>query len=223
MIRAFLILFIVGAVAVVSTAGFRGDKFIKTPLQVTPDMKHQPKHITQHGNRFFGDGRGDHPPVPGTIPMGFNLEGRYSQAGIGKNAKVSFTGEPSYRDTGLIGDVYGDGIPLPVTEELLQRGAERFEIFCAVCHDRSGSGNGVVKALGLTTVASLIDDRVKAQPDGQIYSTITNGKNTMGAYGPVIAVDDRWAIVSYVRVLQASQAMSADRLPPGVKGQLEKK
>ena len=72
-------------------------------------------------------------------------------------------------------------------------------------------------------MVSLLDDRIKGQPDGQIYSTITNGKNTMGAYGPSIAIEDRWAIVAYVRALQKSQSVKTDLLSPELKAQLEKK
>ncbi len=224
MVRYFLFFFVLVAAGVVSLAGFRGEKFSKTPLQITPDMKHQPKVITQHGSTFFADNRGDHPLVAGTIPVGYNLPGRYSQSGVNNQAGNStFTSEPTYRDTGIMGEVYGDGIALEVNARLLERGRERYEIFCSVCHDRSGSGNGVTKAFGLATVASLLDDRIKAQPDGQIFSTITNGKNTMGAYGPSIAVEDRWAIVAYVRALQKTQLVKLDQLSPEAKAQLEKK
>ena len=162
--------------------------------------------------------------IPGTIPVGYNLPGRYSQSGVNNvNAASTFTGEPTYLDTGVIGDFYGDGIPMEVNAKLLQRGRERYEIFCSVCHDRSGSGNGITKAYGLATVVSLLDDRIKGQPDGQIYATITNGKNTMGAYGPSIAIEDRWAIVAYVRALQKSQSVKTDLLSPELKAQLEKK
>jgi hypothetical protein len=224
MVRTFLFVFTLVVLGVISLAGFRGQKFTGTPLQITPDMKHQPKVITQHGSSFFGDNRGDHPLVPGTIPVGYTLAGRYSQSGVNNvDGSSSFTSEPTYRDTGIIGDVYGDGFPLEVNAKLLKRGQERYDIFCAVCHDKSGSGNGVAKAYGLATVASLMDDRIKGQPDGQIFSTITNGKNTMGAYGPSIAVEDRWAIVAHVRALQKSQSVKAEQLPPELKAQLEKK
>lgn len=224
MVRTFLFLFALVALAVVSLAGFRGQKFTGTPLQITPDMKHQPKVITQHGSAFFGDNRGDHPIIPGTIPVGYTLAGRYSQSGVNNlRATSSFTSEPTYLDTGVIGDAYGDGFPLEVNAKLLQRGRERYEIFCSVCHDRSGSGNGITKAYGLATVASLLDDRIKSQPDGQIFSRITNGKNTMGAYGPSIAVEDRWAIVAHVRALQNAQSVKVDALSPELKAQLEKK
>ena len=224
MVRTFLYLFTLIVAAVVSLAGFRGDKFTNTPLQITPDMKHQPKVITQHGSKFFSDNRGDHPLIPGTIPVGYNLQGRYLQSGVNNQSSASsFTSEPTYRDTGVMGDVYGDGIPLTVNEKFLERGRERYEIFCSVCHDRTGNGNGIVKAYGLATVASLMDDRIKGQPDGQIFSTITNGKNTMGAYGPSIAVEDRWAIIAYLRALQKTQSMKAEVLSPETRAQLEKK
>jgi mono/diheme cytochrome c family protein len=122
-----------------------------------------------------------------------------------------------------MGEVYGDGIAVKVSDKLIERGRERYDIFCSVCHDKSGSGNGVAKAFGLATVASLMDDRIKGQPDGQIFATITNGKNTMGAYGSNIAVEDRWAIVAYLRVLQKSESLKVEQLSPEQKAQLEKK
>jgi hypothetical protein len=207
MVRTFLFLFLTVSLAVVALAGFRGQKFSNTPLQITPDMKHQPKVITQHGSTFFADGRADHPPVPGTIPVGYNLAGRYYQTSVNNISRdASFTSQITYKDTGAMGDVYGNGIPFTVDEAFLDRGRQRYEIFCSVCHDRTGNGNGIAKAYGLVTVASLMDDRIKGQPDGQIFSTITNGKNTMGAYGPNIAVEDRWAIIAHIRALQASQS-----------------
>jgi cytochrome c5 len=207
MVRTFLFLFLTVTLAVVAMAGFRGQKFSNTPLQITPDMKHQPKVITQHSSTFFADGRADHVPVKGTIPVGYNLPGRYYQTGVNNLTKESaFTSRPDYKDTGVMGDVYGSGIPFTVNESFLDRGRQRYEIFCSVCHDRTGNGNGIAKAYGLVTIATLMDDRIKGQPDGQIFSTITNGKNTMGAYGPNIAVEDRWAIIAHIRALQASQS-----------------
>ena len=103
------------------------------------------------------------------------------------------------------------------------RGQERFNINCAVCHGKVGLGNGVIKSFGLATVVSLQDDRIKAMPDGQIFSTLTNGKNTMGAYGPQIAVDDRWAIVAYVRALQKSQGMKLTDLSADKQKELQSK
>lgn len=224
MLRAFFIFFVVAVAAVISLAGFRGEKFSHPPIQIVPDMKHQPKVITQHPSRFFADGRGDHLPVAGTIPVGYNLEKRYFQAGASNlSGDSGFTSQPNYRETGIMGDRYGDGIPDPINAALLARGRERYDIHCAVCHGRTGEGNGVAKSFGLATVASLQDDRIKAQPDGQIYSTIVNGKGTMGAYGPNLSVNDRWAIVSYLRALQKSQGVKASELDADTQAQLNAK
>ncbi len=224
MLRAFFIISTVCVAGVLSLAGFRGDKFHNPPIQLVPDMKHQPKVITQHGSRFFADNRGDHMPVEGTIPVGYNLNGRYYQSGASNlQGDSGFSSQPTYRDTGVMGEFYGDGIPEKVTEIFLQRGHERYEIHCVVCHGRVGEGNGVAKSFGLATVASLMDDRIRTQPDGQIFSTITHGKNTMGAYGPNISVSDRWAIVAYLRALQKSQGVKASELSAELQAKLNAK
>lgn len=224
MLRAFFLFFVVAVAAVLSLAGFRGQKFSQPPIQIVPDMKNQPKHITQHPNRFFSDGRGDHPPVEGTLPVGYNLENRYFQTGANNlKGDSGFTSQPVYRETGRQGEFYGDGIPGPVDASFLARGKERYEIHCAVCHGRTGEGNGIAKSFGLLTVASLQDERIKVQPDGQIYSTIVNGKGTMGAYGPHLSVSDRWAIVSYVRALHKIQGVKATELDAETQAQLNSK
>lgn len=224
MIRIFLISFFALTLGTLTFAGLRGSKFSEPPLQFVPDMKHQPKLITQHSSGFFTDGRGDRSPVSGTIPMGYQLPGAYYQAGANNLSSSShFTNQPTYKDTGIMDGSYGDGVPYEVSKAFLARGEERFNIHCAVCHDRSGGGNGIVKTFGLVTIASLQDDRIRNQPDGQLFQTITHGKNTMGAYGPSIAVEDRWAIVAFVRVLQNSQNVKAAELRESLRGQLETK
>ena len=105
--------------------------------------------------------------------------------------------------------------PLPVTGQLLQRGRERFNIYCAPCHGALGDGNGINKKLGvMPAVASLQDKRIVEMADGEIFNTITHGKGLMGAHGPLVSVADRWAIVAYLRALQLSQLGSVDDLPP---------
>ena len=84
-------------------------------------------------------------------------------------------------------------------------------------------GNGVATQYGVAAVANLQDDRIRAMPDGQLFSTITNGKNTMGAYGPQIALDDRWAIVAYIRALQKSQGVKLAELPEAKQKELQAK
>jgi mono/diheme cytochrome c family protein len=206
MLRYFFVSFLLITVAIVALAGFRGSKSSKPPIELFRDMDHQPKFQPQHPNRFFSDGRAARKPVTGTIPVGYSIPGSFLQAGA-KNATIApsgFTNAPDYYNTGRIGEVYGDGFPanLTVNEAFLHRGQERFDINCAVCHGKTGQGNGIVGQYGLAAIANLVDDRVKAMPDGQLYSTVTNGKNTMGAYGPQIAIEDRWAIVAYMRALQ---------------------
>jgi mono/diheme cytochrome c family protein len=94
-----------------------------------------------------------------------------------------------------------------------------------VCHGKAGYGGltGVGGKFGIAIIANLQDDRIKQQPDGQIFNTITHGKTTMGAYGPNIAVEDRWAIVAYVRTLQKSQSMKLADLPEDLRKELEAK
>lgn len=227
MLRYFFVSFLLITVAVVALAGFRGSKSSKPPLEIFPDMDHQPKLQPQHPSHFFADGSGARKPVAGTIPVGYTLHGSYLQAGA-RNATIGpsgFTNLPDYYHTGRIGDVYGDGFPPSVTvdEAFLKRGQERYNINCAICHGKTGIANGIVGQYGLAAIANLVDDRVKAMPDGQLYNTVTNGKNTMGAYGPQIAVEDRWAIVAYIRALQRSTVGKLADLPEAVQKELQAK
>src|SRR5438046_6484952 len=105
-------------------------------------------------------------------------------------------------------------IPVPITPELMERGRQRFNITCAMCHGAAAAGNGITKQYGLATVVSLQDDRIRKMSDGEIFNTITNGKNTMMPYGPNIVVADRWAIIAYLRSLQRSPNTVVDDLPP---------
>jgi len=225
MLRYFFIAFILITVAIVSLAGFRGEKFSEPPVQIFPDMKVQPRYDPQHTSTFFADGSAGRKPVSGTIPLGYTLPGSFLQAGA-KNGAIQPTGfanQPDYYNTGKIGDSYGDGFPVDVTKALVLRGQERFNINCAVCHGKAGLGNGVISKFGIATIVNLQDDRIRTMPDGQIFSTLTNGKNTMGAYGPQIAVDDRWAIVAYVRALQKSQGMKLTDLSAEKQKELQSK
>jgi len=111
---------------------------------------------------------------------------------------------------------------LPVTRELMERGQQRFNITCAMCHGAAAMGNGIVKQHGLATVVSLQDDRLRKMSDGEIFNTITNGKNTMMAYGPNIVVADRWAIIAYLRALQRSQHATIADVPEDQRAELDK-
>lgn len=227
MLRYFFLTFILVTTCVIALAGFRGEMMTThTPLQIFPDMKHQPKYTSQHTSDFFADGRANREPVAGTIPIGYNLPNRYYQTSASNRTDTgAFTDQPDYYNTGKIGDAYGDGFPAPieVNEALMARGKERFEINCQICHGPAGAGDGIIKTFGLVTVANLQDERIRTMPDGQIFSTITNGKNTMGAYGPQIAVEDRWAVIAYLRALQKSQNAKLAELPEATQKELNSK
>lgn len=207
MLRIFFSAFLIASAAVIALAGFRGTKSPLPPIEIFPDMDHQPKFQPQHPSGFFADGRAGREPVQGTIPLGYALPGSFFQSGArnGTPTQSGFTAQPNYLNTGIESDSFGDGIPLEVNENFIKRGQERYNIHCIVCHGRAGSGNGIVTNYGIAAVANLQLDLYKSMPDGQLFWTITHGKNTMGAYGPNIAVEDRWAIVTYIRALQRSQ------------------
>jgi mono/diheme cytochrome c family protein len=217
MIRGFLISLLTIVCVVLGAAGFRGTKFTRPPLQFVPDMKDQPKVITQHKSGLYKDGGADKPVVRGTVPFGYSSGGIFQTGADAISPDSHFTSDFDYYNTGSVGGMYGAGFPVAVNDLLLSRGAERYSIHCAVCHDKSGSGNGIAKKMGLVTIASLLDDRIKSQPEGQLFSTITHGKNTMGAYGPQISSDDRWAIVAHLRVLQSAHGAKISDLPDAIK------
>ncbi|MBJ7257947.1 MAG: cytochrome c [Chthoniobacterales bacterium] len=223
MLRYFFIVlgfFLAGLLAV---AGFRGQKSKEPPIEIFPDMDHQPKVKAQVPSKFFADNRGNRLPVLGTVPIGY--EAPHSKADPfpdeGKYRSVRFSAGTDYFNTGRFGNQWGTGLPLPVTAELMQRGKERYQIYCAVCHGASGGGNGVAGQYGLVAIASYHQDRLRIMADGEIYNTITHGKNTMLGYGANIPVDDRWAIVAYVRALQLAQTATLDDVPAGEQAKLE--
>jgi cytochrome c1 len=135
---------------------------------------------------------------------------------------LAFSTGTDYYDTGKMGDHWGTGIPIEPTLQWMQRGRERFNITCAMCHGVNAAGNGVTKQFGLNTVVTLQDDRIRKMSDGEIFNTITNGKNTMMAYGPNIMVADRWAIISYLRALQRSQNAALVDVPEEHRAEMDK-
>ncbi len=219
----FLILLLVG-VGVITGAGFRGSTFRKPPTEIFPDMDRQAKYKPQKTSEFFADGRVERPPVAGTVPFGYNeprkpVPGQESGSGLYKG----FTQGDDYLDTGKMGVNWGSGIPLPVNEALLNRGHQRFQINCAVCHGATGAGNGITTQYGLVGVPSYHQDRLRNMADGEIYNTIVHGKNTMMPYGDKVTREDRWAIVAYVRALQRAQNAAKNDVPADVLAKLEAK
>jgi mono/diheme cytochrome c family protein len=234
MLRGFLVIFLLCTVAILAVIGFRGQKGTQPPFEVFPDMVRQMKVRAQAPLGFFADGRGPRLPVSGTVPFGYEMPRPKTAAVPPAEAEetpsapeeshtlVAFSAGTDYFNTGKMGDQWGTGIPLKVTPELLERGRQRFNITCAMCHGQTGAGNGIVKQYGLVTVVSLQDERIRKMSDGEIFNTITNGKNTMMAYGPNILVADRWAIIAYLRALQRSQNATIADVPPEHRAELEK-
>ncbi len=239
MLRGFFVIFVLCTIAIIAVFGFRGQISTQPPLEVFPDMVRQMKVRAQAPLDFFADGRGPRLPVAGTVPIGYEMpksaswadssrgepETRETQAatvGPWSHPHASFSAGTDYYNTGKMGDHWGTGIPLEVTRELMERGQQRFNITCAMCHGAAAAGNGITKQYGLATVVSLQDERIRKMSDGEIFNTITNGKNTMMAYGPNIIVPDRWAIIAYLRALQRSQNAAIADVPPEHRADLDK-
>jgi mono/diheme cytochrome c family protein len=228
MLRGFFLIFLLTGLVIVAIFGFRGQKSTGSPIEVFPDMVRQPKVRAQAPLGFFADGRGARVPVAGTVPMGYEMPtterapGGEEATGVLPHSRLSFSEGTDYHNTGKMGDRWGTGLPMEVTAQLMERGRQRFTINCAVCHGATAAGNGVTKQYGLATVVSLQDERIRKMADGEIFNTITNGKNTMLAYGPNVTVADRWAIIAYVRALQRSQNATAADVPPEHQKDLEK-
>src|SRR5947209_11001725 len=237
MLRAFLLISLLITLAGVAVLGFRGEKTTNEPWELFPDMVRQMKVRAQSPLQFFADGRGPRLPVNGTMPIGYEMPARSLSAGDGAEPKTGSGAPPAgtqimpngfsvgtdYPDTGKMGNNWGTGIPVLVTPELLERGRQRFNITCAMCHGATAAGNGITKQYGLGTVVSLQDERIRKMADGEIFNTITNGKNTMMAYGPNIMVADRWAIIAYLRALQRSQNAAIVDVPQEHQAEMEKK
>lgn len=210
--RYFFLAYALIALLVVGIFGLRGQKFNKPPIRIFPDMDEQDKLRAQQPDAFFADNHGGRLPVAGTQPRGLNPEGVKVIGGI---PEYEFGGQTGYYYTGQIGEYYGVGMPeeLQLTAAsapaLIRRGQERFTIYCAVCHGSAGDGQGITSAYGVPVNtnpnAKLNALTPAAYPDGRMFNTITNGMARMSGYGATIPVRDRWAIISYVRTLQAAK------------------
>ena len=210
--RYFFLIYAIIALLVVGVFGLRGQKFSSPPLRIFPDMDVQDKLKAQSPSAFFADGQGSRLPVAGTHPLGFNPEGLREIGGI---PEYEFGGGTGYYHTGHVGDYYGTGMPEELklesadqALELIRRGRERYSIYCAVCHGASGDGLGITANYGVPGIANLHLGPFLSEtyPDGRMFEVITAGKGQMGGYGYNIPVRDRWAIIAYVRTLQAAKA-----------------
>lgn len=202
--RYFLVIYVLIIVAVVSIAGFRGSTSAKPPREVFPDMDRQIKLRPQSGNEFFENGRSSQLYVEGTVARGDPFQNSPTNTG-------RVLGSTNFVAT----------IPVPVEETLLNRGRQHYDIHCAPCHGAAGDGRGIITKYGMVAVANFHDPRLVKMPDGEIFHTITHGKNLMGSYGAAIDIADRWAIVAYLRALQLSRLAIAEELPENKRAALQ--
>jgi|ERR1035437_332822 cytochrome c553 len=167
-----------------------------------PDMFNQPKSKPLQESDFFPDGAGSRQLPPHTVARGFLHED-----------------DALY--TGMIGTNLVAEFPFPVTRAVLERGKERFEIYCAVCHGRTGEGNGMIVQRGFPAPPSYHIDRLRAAPVGHFYEVITHGYGVMYPYASRVEPEDRWAIAAYIQALQLSRLATLKDVPAGPRAQLE--
>ena len=167
--------------------------FLLAGCSLRQDMALQPKDRPLSPSDFFTDGRSARPLVENTVARGSVVE-----------AEMTISKE-------------SNAFPLPLNQELLERGENRFKIFCSPCHGLQGDGNGMVAMRGMKHPPSYHQDRLRQVPNGYIYDVITNGFGAMLGYSAQIAPRDRWAIVAYVRALQLSRNAKVSDLPPDVR------
>ena len=182
------------------------------------DMQDQPKAKAYRESSFFKDGLSSRPPVEGTVPRGYLRAdreyyfGKKSTTGQQSGPVLTPAGAPSASPvsstsaTALYPDDV-DTFPFPITKEALDRGQERYQIFCSVCHGMTGYGDGIVARRGFNkpAPASYHQDRLRQAPVGHFFDVMTNGWGAMPSYASQIPVEDRWKIIAYIRALQLSQ------------------
>jgi mono/diheme cytochrome c family protein len=164
-------------------------------------MGRQPKYDPYEPSEFFADGQSARPRIPGTVARG------------------ELTSNP-FLDTGKIGGTDGDGFPFPVTQQVLDRGNERFNIYCSVCHGRVGDGNGMIPSRGYRRPPSFHTESLRAAKTGHFFDVMTNGFGSMPSYAVQVPVRDRWAIIAYIRALQLSQHATINDVPAANRSEL---
>jgi mono/diheme cytochrome c family protein len=162
------------------------------------DMQDQPKFIPQRGTTFFADGRSARPQVAGTVARNQMHDNEYFY-------------------TGLVSGKEGDGFPIALTPEVMQRGQERYNIYCTPCHSRVGNGDGMIVQRGYRPAGDFHTDRLRNAPLGHFFNVMTNGYGAMPDYAAQLTPEDRWAVVAYIRALQLSQAAKSSDVTPGAK------
>jgi len=166
------------------------------------DMHDQPKFIPLRPSEFFSDGRSERPLLEGTVARGHLKDDAAFYTGKGPDGKPI------------------NEFPFPVTREVIERGQQRFNIYCAPCHGRLGNGDGMIPRRGFRHPPTYHQDRLRNAPNGYIFDVITTGFGAMQDYAAQIEPRDRWAIVAYVRALQLSQNATLADVPAGARDPL---
>lgn len=203
--RMRLVASLLGLLILLPVGGcYRGQPSEKPPIRVVPDMDEQPKILPQSASLFFADSAAMRKPVEGTVAQGWLSEN-----------SIYFTGlDPATGEAVLKSPV------LP-TLTGLQRGRERFDIYCSVCHSRVGDGKGILMERGYIPPPNFHSNLIRNYPDGHIFRVISNGIRNMPGYSQQIPVNDRWLIVNYLRVLQFSQNAALEDIPPEMRGRFK--
>ena len=183
-------------------------------------MQDQPKAKPYRSSSFFKDGLASRPPVAGTVPRGWLRADKELYTGKKANASASpnassgsvVTTPGASASASQVAAAYPDDVdkfPFPITQEILNRGQERFEIFCSVCHGMTGEGDGMIVRRGFRKPPSYYEQRLREAPVGHFFDVITNGWGAMPSAAAQVPVQDRWAIIAYVRALQLTREGSA--------------
>lgn len=201
--RALIAVMVMG----VTLVGCRGYRTEDQPFHMNPNFDWQAKVKAQHAPRAIPEG---------TVAWGSGsiYKGNTGRADFLKDDSMFYQGKSESGD-------FLDKIPVNVTPEVMKRGQERFNIYCAVCHNRAGTGTTPVISRGLVPPPDLADPRLLEVPDGYIFDVISNGVRSMSGYRKQVDEADRWAIVAYVRAIQKSRNASVDELPAIVRGKLQ--
>lgn len=168
------------------------------------DMHVQPRYNPYDPTDFFDDGQSARMPVAGTVPRG--------ELSLGPQ-ELLYTGKVN----GVVAEVF----PFPVTREIMNRGQERFNIYCTPCHGMAGDGDGMIVQRGFRSPPSFHVDRLRTAPAGHFFDVITNGFGVMYPYGSRVPARDRWAIIAYIRALQLSRQASINDVPESERAQLQ--
>jgi cytochrome c553 len=167
------------------------------------DMHDTPRYEPLERSTFFRDGQASRPLVANTVARGQLREDRHLFEGV-------VEGRPA------------EAFPMPITATVLERGRDRFNVFCSPCHGRTGEGNGMIVQRGFRRPPSYHDERLRGAPAGYFFDVMTRGFGAMQDYSAQLAADDRWAIAAYIRALQLSQHATVDDVPADRREELDR-